>query len=397
MNPFRYLKQHGIKYTANIFYEFKIPVIEHRLACLITRFFPTSNTIVIESHNDFDENSGAFYNYLIKHHYNNKYKIVWLLRHKVPDYLPNNVSAYPVHGPNFKRELIISRAKYILTAQDCIGSSRDDQVSIYLTHGGFGLKKWKGKINLPRNLSYTLMPSDYLIPLESYNYSIENTKVKPLVLGYPEDDMLYTPSRNELSKITKKSFSKVILWMPTFRKGGGRVDTTKSGGIGIPIFNTISEYTKLNKFLAENNALLVIKIHPMQEMSTVKIHSLSNIAVLDGMSVKRLGIDSYQLMKDTDALISDYSSSAYDYMHLNRPVGFTMDDVKDYKLGLIVDDPDEFIGGQVINNKVDFLNFVDDILNNKDRYKRKREEVFDKVFKYHDGNSCERLANFLNL
>ena len=88
MNPFRYLKQHGIKYTANIFYEFKIPVIEHRLACLITRFFPTSNTIVIESHNDFDENSGAFYNYLIKHHYNNKYKIVWLLRHKAPDYLP---------------------------------------------------------------------------------------------------------------------------------------------------------------------------------------------------------------------------------------------------------------------------------------------------------------------
>ena len=135
----------------------------------------------------------------------------------------------------------------------------------------------------------------------------------------------------------------------------------------------------------------------MQEMSTVKIHSLSNIAVLDGMSVKRLGIDSYQLMKDTDALISDYSSSAYDYMHLNRPVGFTMDDVKDYKLGLIVDDPDEFIGGQVINNKTDFLNFVDDILNNKDKYKRKREEVFDKVFKYHDGNSCERLASFLNL
>lgn len=398
MNPFRYLKQHGIKYTANVFYKFKIPLIEQRLARVITRFVPTSNTIVIESHNDFDENSGAFYDYLINHHYNNKYKIVWLLRHKAPRSLPNNVSAYPVHGPNFKRELIISRAKYILTAQDCIGSSRDDQVSIYLTHGGFGLKKWRGKINLPHSLSFALMPSDYLIPLESYNYNIENTKVIPLVLGYPEDDILYTPSRNELSKVTKKSFSKVILWMPTFRRGiGGRVDTNKSGGIGIPIFNTITDYVKLNKFLAKNQALLIIKIHPMQDMSTVKIHTLSNIKVLDGVSVKKNGIDNYQLMKDTDALISDYSSAAYDYMHLDKPVGFTMDDVNDYKLGLIVDDPNEFIGGQVINNRDDFLKFIDNILNDRDEYKEKRKIVFDKVFKYHDGKSCERLVNFLKL
>ena len=135
----------------------------------------------------------------------------------------------------------------------------------------------------------------------------------------------------------------------------------------------------------------------MQDMSTVKIHTLSNIIILDGDSVKKKNIDNYRLMKDSDALISDYSSAAYDYMHLNRPVGFTMDDVNEYKLGLIVDNPEKFIGGPIINNKNDFLEFLSDTLEGKDTYKEKRNQVFDIVFKYHDGKSCERLANFLKL
>ena len=102
-------------------------------------------------------------------------------------------------------------------------------------------------------------------------------------------------------------------------------------------------------------------------------------------------------MKDTDALNSDYSSAAYDYMHLNRPIGFTMDDVDDYKLGLIVDNPERLIGGKVIKNNVEFLEFIQEILDGKDTYKAKRNHVFDIVFDYHDGNSCERLAKFLKL
>lgn len=102
-------------------------------------------------------------------------------------------------------------------------------------------------------------------------------------------------------------------------------------------------------------------------------------------------------MKDADALVSDYSSAAYDYMHLDRPVGFTMDDANEYKLGFIVDNPDELIGGQIINDKNDFVSFINDVLNNKDPYQEKRHEVFDKSYKFHDGNSCQRLAELLKL
>lgn len=398
MNVLKYINEHGFEYTAKIIDKYKIEDILNRIAYFFTKFLPLKNFIVIESHNDFDSNGGALYDYLIEHGYNKKYKIFWLLKNKKNKGLPSNVKAFYLYKPSIKKAIIIARAKYIFTCQDCIGSSRKDQISVYLTHGGFGLKRWRGKMRLPSNLTYVLMPSIQLNQIERFNYEIENKKVKSLILGYPEDDILYKPSNNELSKITSKKYKKVFLWMPTFRKTkDGRNDTSLKGGIGIPIFNKLDDVKKLNEELSKNNSLLIIKIHPMQDLKTVKIRELSNIIVLDGISVKKLNVDNYQLMKDTDALISDYSSAAYDYMHLNRPIGFTMDDVKDYKLGLIVDNPEKLIGGKIIKNNVEFLEFIQEVLDGKDTYKVKRNRVFDTVFDYHDGNSCERLVKFLKL
>ena len=64
---------------------------------------------------------------------------------------------------------------------------------------------------------------------------------------------------------------------------------------------------------------------------------------------------------------------------------------------MIVDNPERLIGGKVIKNNVEFLEFIQEILDGKDTYKAKRNHVFDIVFDYHDGNSCERLAKFLKL
>ena len=83
-----------------------------------------------------------------------------------------------------------------------------------------------------------------------------------------------------------------------------------------------------------NNALLIIKIHPMQDLSPIKLHYYSNTRVLNGHSVKKLDVDNDRLMKDE---------------------------------------------------------------NNKDPYQEKRHEVFVKSYKFHDGNSCQRLAELLKL
>lgn len=360
--------------------------------------FPIQNVIIIESHNDFDSNGGAFYDYLIENGYNKNYKIIWFLRNKCPESLPENVEGYSYNRLSLKREYYYCVAKYIICGHFLLPVLREGQKSYYTTHGAFGLKAFKKNIAIPSGISYILSPSEDLLPLLANEYSIEYPNTKQIILGYPSHDVFYTNEAGDLHKITENKYKKVILWMPTFRKSViGRRDSSSDNPLGIPIIASLQNYQQLNKKLQEQNTLLIIKIHPMQDMSTVKISSLSNILVLDGKSVKKLNIDNYKLMKDVDALISDYSSAAYDYLHLNRPIAYTMDDAETYNLGFIVDDPKKFMAGDILYNFEDFYNFVLKIIAEEDNYKIQRRELSKKIWKYHDGNSSKRLARHMGL
>jgi CDP-glycerol glycerophosphotransferase (TagB/SpsB family) len=187
--------------------------------------------------------------------------------------------------------------------------------------------------------------------------------------------------------------------MPTFRKGGGfkRNDSTKEQALGIPLLQCLDEFNELNKYLKSNNSLLIIKIHPMQDLSELKIKSLSNILVLTGEDVKKKGIDNYRLLPCTDGLISDYSSVAYEYLQVDKPIAYVLDDMNEYKLGFVVDDIDRLLAGQKIFTIDDMMSFINNVVNGKDEFAEKRHQVRDFIYKYNDANSCERIVNFLNL
>lgn len=396
-------KEYGIKYVLKIIVRNKIyrriEKMNNYIGDKIFAKFPLRDVIILESHNDFDSNGGAFYDYLLKHKYNEKYKIIWLLRNKKPSKLPKNVYCFNLFFPSLIKTYYIYTAQYILTCHEVIGSKRKNQKSYYLTHGAVALKAFKGNIDLPDSLTYCLTPSEYMKPIMANQHNILDSNVKQIILGYPSHDILYKKDNHELEKITQKHYTKVVLWMPTFRKpiGFGRNDSDIELPLGIPIFNDYKEFIELNEYLQKNDMLLIIKIHPMQDMNKIKIKSCSNIKVLDGMDVKKLDVDNYRLMRETDALLTDYSAVAYDYLHLNKPIGYTLDDVNDYKLGLIVENPSDLIAGQEIYCLSDFYDFIEKIHTEVDQYAEVRQKVFDRVFKYHDGNSCKRLVQHMNL
>lgn len=397
------VNRYGSKYVWSVILKNKIYRPVDNLMNTVGRFvfcrMKLKDTIILESHNDFDSNGGAFYDYLISNGFNHKYKIVWLLRNKKPETLPFNVECFNLFVPSIRKTFHLCTAKYILFCHERLERQRDDQISVYLTHGPVGLKAFKGTEVLPETLSYCLMPSQFLLPVLSAEYMIDKSDTKTIILGYPMHDCLYSDQKGELLKCSDKHYEKVILWMPTFRKAVGfhRNDSEIDQPLGIPLINTIEELEEVNSKLKKGNALLIIKLHPMQDPTTIKIQDMSNITVLDGNRVKSLGIDNYRLMKDTDAILSDYSTVAYDYLHLDRPIGYSFDDLNSYSKGLLFSDVDSMLAGKKIYNLSDFFDFIDDVIAGKDEYKEKRHELFDKVFQYHDGNSCERLAAFLEL
>ena len=380
--------------------------IDYRLDCFVMWFAkqiyaktPLLDTIVLESHNDFDSNGGAFYDYLIKKGYNKKYKIVWMLNNPKPNDLPENVEGYYIYKPSFRKAYHLCTAKYLLSCHFIYGSVREGQKSGYLTHGSISLKKTSGNINLPDEINFVLTPSEFIAPIVADNFGIPYPDKRQIIIGFPVHDTFYNDVPGDLGKVTGNKYNKTILWMPTFRKSMdlNRDDSNGKLPLGVPILRDMESCKALNDFLERENALLIVKIHPMQDLSTIKIQGMSNIVVLDRNSIKRLDVDNFRLMKDVDALISDYSSSSYEFLHADKPIGFTIDDVKDFKLEMNFSDPENYMPGHIIHNQKEFIQFIEDVVEGKDPYAADRKRVFDLFFKFHDGNSCQRLTEYLGL
>lgn len=385
----------------DVLYQYKIDKGIQKVLGPFMKKKPLQDMILIESHNDFDCNGGAFYRYLIENSYNKNYKIVLFLKNALPDpkTLPANVQAVPMLKPSLKKDKAYFQAKYMLSDAIFLRKTRPDQVSVYCTHGSIGLKNCKGMMDLPEGIDYCLGSSPAMADIFADQYNLPHPDKQLIYVGYPMHDVLHDDMPGDLSKITSKKFFKTILWMPTFRKGGaaGRNDSGHEQPLGIPLIESQQEYEALNDMLADMDMHLILKIHPMQDLENLHAKNMSNITVLTGQDVKKLGVDNYRLMKDADALISDYSSAAYDYLQTGRPVAYTLDDAEDYKIGFIVEDPYTLMAGHEIYTLQDMKNFLQDMHDGKDPYKEKRKALTEKLFSYNDAYSSRRLADFLGL
>lgn len=358
------------------------------------------NIIVIESHNDFDCNGGAFYNYLVKKGINKTYRIVWLIKNKKPKSLPENVYAFNIYRASLRKNIFICRASIFLSDDIVTDKVKEKQISIYCTHGGCTFKNVKGKIIVSDSVDYILSSSSKYDPFMCDNYSIPYPNRKMLHFGFPSNDIFFETHDNEFDKLSTTKFDHYFLWMPTFRKGGGigRNDSNKEYALEIPLIEDLEQLITLNDYLKKNNSILTIKLHPMQEINYNRLPSdMSNIFIIDGIKAKELGLDSYAMMASSDVFFSDYSSASYSFLLLNRPIGFVIDDINEYKVGFTVDNIFDYLPGMLIHNLDEFISLLENYYSGCDYYKSSREKMASWMYEYIDGKACERLADFLNL
>jgi len=154
-----------------------------------------------------------------------------------------------------------------------------------------------------------------------------------------------------------------------------------------------SEYDELNRYLEERNILLIVKLHPAQNVGSYHLEQFSHLQIYSHQKFVEKGYEIYRMMKQSDALIGDYSSASLQYLLLDKPVSFVVLDLEDYQehRGFIYKDPLEFMPGHIIRTKEMFYKFIDDVTEGKDPYREKRRQVCDLVHTYQDGNACKRV------
>ena len=98
-----------------------------------------------------------------------------------------------------------------------------------------------------------------------------------------------------------------------------------------------------------------------------------------------------------DAMITDYSSIVFDYMLLDRPCAWVLEDREHYKIRYLMDDPDKYMPGEKIYKMEELLNFLKDVSDGRDPYRKERREICARCNPPAEGRGCEHLAEVLGL
>ncbi|ENZ0175022.1 CDP-glycerol glycerophosphotransferase family protein [Providencia rettgeri] len=208
---------------------------------------------------------------------------------------------------------------------DTISSKR--QLVINLWHGMplKNIAKLDGAISWP--VSHKVISTSPIFQgIMSRAFDVDLSCV--MVCGLPRNNILLQSPSIKLRHSLKENFSKMYVWLPTYRvsnKGDVRIDGDISSIFGMDGI-VVDE---LNDKLKRLNALIIIKPHPMAVYDDLK-KSYSNIKLVDEEWILNNNTSLYEILSISDALITDYSSVFVDYLLLNRPIIFTLSDLKQY-------------------------------------------------------------------
>lgn len=365
---------------------------------------PMNNEIIFESHPDFTCNSYALYQHMLERGVNKKYKLTWLVREpeKYTADAEQNLDYLPLFPKGAKEKirtyLRCNRAKAVFTCHTHVSSLcvSKKQINIYLDHGSHLKNCLVNNKRFGVRCTYLNCQSDFFIPLNVSQYTVEENQI--VALGLPRNDLLFE-NTGSISRIVGEGDQKVILWAPTFRRHHGkeRVDCNISYPLGLPILYSEGDAEEVNRVLAENNVLLVIKPHPSSDMSVIKEQKLSNVMFLYNEDLEAADVQLNEFMAQTDAMITDYSSIYYDYLLLDRPIGLTLDDYNKYtdQKGFVFDDPLEILKGEYMYNVNDLCEFVACVAKGEDRCGEERRKTMNLVHSYQDNCSSRRVCDFI--
>lgn len=262
--------------------------------------------------------------------------------------------------------------------QDYLGGA----VIVNLWHG-VPLKKvmWEDNINQKFNwLTYHLKTMVDYIPLHKYYILSTSKEMKRIImrsfkknekwvpiLGQVRNDLFFSDEFLEDIDLSKFQGRKIITYMPTHRNEGKTY----------MYMENLLDLNRIEYLCQKYNYIFIIKKHFYHQNESAN-YADEYEHIFD---ITQKAIDSQELMKYSDVLITDYSSCYIDYLLLDRPILFYSFDLKQY---LEVDRGMNFsykdaVAGPIIQNKEVLSDEIEKIMIGIDEHRNKRiitKEIF---------------------
>ncbi len=177
-------------------------------------------------------------------------------------------------------------------------------------------------------------------------------------------------------------FSKIILYTPTHRDYELSEFDIKRSILGF----AVDKY-RFEKFLKDNEILIICKLHPHQNAEILETEMPTGVINFTGNEYFGL----VELMQVSDILMTDYSSAYIDYLLLDKPVVFNMYDLELYQQsrGLAFYPFKRICAGEIFTDEVSFYNALKETLNNPNKYRFLRQELLDEMLT-HRTDVCKK-------
>lgn len=383
-------------------------VIEWAYALFVRSLMPVDESVVVfRSMPDYADNARALAEYMLENGYTKKYKIYFDVQNR--DYYSNKektiffITSKAKYGKYKLGSLrLLLTAGYLMSTHGMMVDwklARKQQHRILLWHGCGYKDKSKADGEGSKLFDKVLVPGDLFVKTKAYFWNVNEDCILPI--GYPRYDWL--KMRDSDAKQLIKTFknnpsTKVILWMPTYRVDKTNRYTDSDTITQFPLICCTEEWMKLDKCCLENNVILLVKLHPYQKEYEIPFCDFTNIKEIDNSLFDKANVPMYKFIALTDALISDYSSVAVDYLLVNRPIAFTLDDYEEYKKtrGFVFENPLQYMPGHHLYTLDDLKLFLSDVSNGRDPYKAQRDIVSEKAI-YPSDNYCKSILNTIGI
>lgn len=344
-----------------------------------------NNKIIFQSSPDkIDGNPYALYKY-IKDNCPDDFEVRWLVTKKTDISLIEKKEC--TYSRTFRYFYDLATAKYWVRSHftGSILRKKQNQIYLQLWHGWGNFKKCgydiKNDIPLDERIpSPNMRECDCYLAAEKYIASAMKSSIgynRPIEeFGMGRTDYLVNLTKEDIEKIKNKyklpKGKKIVLYAPTFRD-----ENMDNSDYELPIMS-------LGNL---NDIVVLVSMHPMVAKK-IKLDKLPH-NFYDYSS-----IDIIELLILSDCLITDYSSSIFDYSILEKPMIFYMYDVEEYlKTRGFYLDYEKDLPGPIVKDENSLLNVVKNLDEVEKKYFNDIIE-FKKKYNYlNDGHVNERIVN----